>query len=63
MQINRIKRGAGLKMAKKIMNEMQQEPKGIHYPGYKRRVCRASEIVANQPLVQDILSRHLGIKK
>ncbi|WP_121611609.1 hypothetical protein [Mesobacillus foraminis] len=52
-----------LQMAEKLIEQMSKEPKPIRYPGYKRRATRASEIVANQPVVQEMLSKHLGIKK
>lgn len=50
-----------IERAKKLMEE--SEPTDISYKGRVSRATRASEIIANQPVVQEIVARQLGIKK
>jgi hypothetical protein len=52
-----------IEIARRVQWELEQEPKDLKYPGYKRRGTRASEYIANQPQAQDMISRLLKIKK
>ena len=61
MDERQIRNKNAVERAKKMLEK--REPTDLSYKGRVSRATRASEIIANQPIVQEIVARQLGIKK